>query len=268
MTGSVSSQPDSGIAPPAGCRFSGKLITALHRARSVAAFTGAGISAESGVPTFRGNEGLWKKFNPAELANLSAFLRNPDLVWSWYQYRRQILGSCAPNAGHRALAEFEGRYSSFTVITQNIDGLHRKAGSRRVLELHGNIGQNHCADCGEAETGEIPLSQSAAPKCRLCGGLVRPSVVWFGELLPADVWTESVAAAEQADVFLCVGTSGVVYPAASLPSIAKRSGGYLVEINVERTDLSPIADEVLLGRSGEILPALLQSLNPGAEPGP
>jgi len=229
----------------------------MTEASSVAVFTGAGISAESGVPTFRGNDGLWKKFKPEDLATIDAFIRNPDLVWEWYKHRRQVITSITPNAGHYALAEMEKRYDRCTVITQNIDNLHRRAGSRTVLELHGNIERNYCIDCKKAFSDHDLVMQERAPRCGFCGGLVRPDVVWFGELLPVDAWNSSVEAAESAEVFLCVGTSAVVYPAASLPLIARRAGAYLVEINIEPTDLSSIADEVLTGNSGEILPRLV-----------
>lgn len=229
----------------------------LRDARRIVVFTGAGISAESGVPTFRGEDGLWKKFRPEELANVDAFLRNPDLVWAWYQHRREVISSVEPNPGHRAIAAMDRRPGSCVVVTQNIDDLHRRAGSRTVHELHGNINRNFCVSCRRQATPEEIAGLQAAPRCSACGGLVRPDVVWFGEMLPADIWSAAEAAALEADVFFSVGTSSVVYPAASLPVMAHRAGAYLVEVNIERTDLSPVADEVLLGKSGEILPALL-----------
>jgi NAD-dependent deacetylase len=237
-------------------QFSERLVRKLREAESVAVFTGAGISAESGVPTFRGEEGLWKKFRPEELANFDAFMSNPDLVWEWYRHRKEILSAIEPNPGHRAIAEMEGRHKRFAVITQNIDGLHRRAGSRNVLELHGNIERNYCVGCGKYFRNEEILRQEQAPRCTICGSLIRPDVVWFGEMLPAAAWEESVAAAERAEVFIIVGTSAVVYPAASLPVIAKRAGAYLLQINAEETEHSSRADEVLLGKSGELLPQL------------
>jgi NAD-dependent deacetylase len=168
-----------------------------------------------------------------------------------------VISSVKPNAGHYAIASMDALYPSCVVVTQNIDNLHRRAGSRTVLELHGNIERNFCMDCrAPATPGEI-AGQAGSPRCTGCGGLIRPDVVWFGEMLPEEEWNAGVAAAEQADIFFSVGTSSVVYPAASLPTIARRSGAYLVEVNIERTDLSPTADEVLLGKAGEILPALL-----------
>jgi len=225
----------------------------------VVAFTGAGMSAESGVPTFRGDDGIWKKFRPEELANFDAFMRNPELVWEWYKQRKSIIASIKPNNGHYALATMERHFESFAIITQNIDNLHRRAGNASIHELHGNIERNYCMECGATCTNEIILKQQGAPRCPECRGLVRPDVVWFGEMLPEDAWNASAAAAERSEVFFSVGTSGVVYPAASLPAIAKQAGAYVVEINLEPTDLSERADEVLLGKSGEILPMILQS---------
>jgi NAD-dependent deacetylase len=239
--------------------FSQRLIAALQQAKNIAVLTGAGISAESGVPTFRGTDGIWKKFKPEELASFDGFIRNPGLVWEWYTYRRELISSTQPNPGHYALAEMERRHEHVAVITQNIDNLHRRAGSRTVYELHGNIGRNYCIDCGAAVSDGELLLQNGAPRCPRCNGLVRPDVVWFGELLPADAWAASVEAARHAELFFAVGTSAVVFPAASLPAMAKEAGAYLVEINIERTEMSPMADEVLIGTSGELLPRLLQS---------
>jgi NAD-dependent deacetylase len=237
--------------------ISTRLISKLQSADSVAVFTGAGISAESGVPTFRGDEGIWKKFKPEELANFDSFMKNSGLVWEWYKARKKIIASVQPNPGHVALAEMEQRFRKFAVITQNIDNLHRRAGSKNVYELHGNIERNYCVSCGRLFPDDLIVSEPAVPRCLSCGGLVRPDVVWFGEMLPVDQWEKSVEAAEHAEIFLSIGTSAVVYPAASLPTIAKRAGAYVVEINLERTDFSPIADEVIIGRSGEILPEFL-----------
>ena len=242
--------------------FSSLLIAKLQRADSVTVFTGAGISAESGVPTFRGADGIWKKFRPEELANFDAFIRNPELVWEWYKHRKQIVASIQPNPGHAALAEMEQRFREFAIITQNIDNLHRRAGSRNIYELHGNIERNYCIGCGKTFTDKEIMRMNKAPRCTSCGDLVRPDVVWFGELLPVDQWEKSVSAAERADIFFSIGTSAVVYPAASLPLMAKGAGAFVVEINVEQTELSPFADEVLLGPSGELLPKLLQECRP------
>lgn len=240
--------------------FSSRLTSKLKEAACVVAFTGAGMSAESGVPTFRGKDGIWKKFKPEELASFDAFIRNPDLVWDWYRHRKQILMSVRPNPGHFALAEMEKLFPQFTVITQNIDNLHRRAGSRTVYELHGNIERNYCIGCGMKYPDEKIPAFDGAPRCTQCSGLIRPDVVWFGELLPAEEWNASVAAAERADVFFSLGTSAVVYPAASLPVTAKRAGAYVIEINIEPTELSHQMDEVLLGKSGDLLPRLVDFL--------
>lgn len=247
-------------------RFSRVLLDALARARRVVAFTGAGISAESGVPTFRGPEGIWSKFKPEELASMDAFMRNPALVWEWYAHRRTIISAVQPNAGHTALARMETRFPRFTLITQNIDNLHRRAGSRKVHELHGNIERSYCMQCGKLFPDVALPEKGQVPSCTACGGIIRPDVVWFGEMLPEDEWEASASAAEEAEVFFSIGTSAVVYPAASLPMMAKRRGAYLVEVNTEPTPLTDVADEFLQGPSGVILPALLDSLAADAPP--
>jgi NAD-dependent deacetylase len=238
--------------------FSDKLINALKNARKVAVLTGAGISAESGVPTFRGEEGLWKKFRPEELANYDAFMRNPELVWEWYQWRRSMIYDIEPNPGHYALVELGKKYD-LTLITQNIDGLHEKAGSTNIIELHGNIRRNKCATCGRMYDGEISVEQKDLVKCR-CGGNIRPDVVWFGEALPAEAFRNAFQAAETCDVFFSVGTSALVQPAAQLPLTAKESGAFVVEVNPDRTVITAYLDEHLHGPSGEIMPRLLEQL--------
>jgi NAD-dependent deacetylase len=231
----------------------------LKSARSVAVLTGAGVSAESGVPTFRGEEGLWKKFRAEELATVDAFMRNPELVWEWYQYRRALMREVKPNPGHYALAEMENYFDDFTLITQNIDGLHRAAGSKNILELHGNIQKNKCFECGRSFAGEINPESGELPLCG-CGGKIRPDVVWFGELLPAKAINGGFEASGRAELFFSVGTSALVHPAASMPIQAKRSGAYLVEINLEPTPLTPVADCAFHGKSGEILPEIVEKL--------
>jgi len=237
--------------------ISERLKTCLGTAREVVAFTGAGMSAESGVPTFRGEDGLWKKFRPEELARFDAFIRNPDLVWEWYAYRKKLIAEVRPNAGHEALAALQDLIPVVTVVTQNVDNLHRRAGSRNVLELHGNIERNYCIGCGKPYENETAMALGEAPRCLSCGSLIRPDVVWFGEELPAEEWTEAMRACRRADLLLVIGTSAVVYPAASLPYAAIEAGAYVVEINLERTEFSGRADEFLSGKSGEILPLLL-----------
>ncbi len=228
----------------------------LKEARSIAVLTGAGVSAESGVPTFRGAGGLWKQHRAESLATPEAFARDPKLVWEWYDWRRGTLANLKPNPGHYALVELEKRAPAFTLITQNVDGLHERAGARNVLRVHGSIWSVRCLGCGiEREDRRAPL-QEIPPRCE-CGAMLRPGVVWFGEALPGDVWRKAEAAARAADLFLVIGTSAVVYPAAGLAQIAKASGARVVEINVAATALSEEIDESLRGPSGELLPLLL-----------
>lgn len=238
-------------------QISEKLVSLLKRDVRTVVLTGAGVSAESGVPTFRGGDGLWDKFDPRELASVSAFLNNPKLVWEWYNYRRNIVGTAKPNAGHTTLAEMEKALNQFTLITQNVDNLHREAGSEQVIELHGNIRRNKCATCG-AQQRFLDIDPDNIPRCE-CGGQIRPDVVWFGELLPEDALEKAMLRSSRAELFLSIGTSAEVYPAAELPLIAKDAGAYLVEINPVATPLTPYADEVFNGGSGEILPAIWQS---------
>jgi NAD-dependent deacetylase len=240
--------------------FSEQLISRLKSAQSVVVLTGAGISAESGVPTFRGENGIWKKFKPEELANFDAFIRNPELVWEWYNHRKKIIHGVQPNPGHYALAAMESIFKDFAVITQNVDNLHRKAGSKRVYELHGNIERSYCLECRRSYSDVTVDETSKIPRCEKCNGIIRPDVVWFGEMLPEEEVNGAVAAAEGADVFFSVGTSAVVYPAASLPLVAKRNGAYTTEINAEMTEISDLIDETILGKSGEILPKLVEIL--------
>ncbi|MFA8342599.1 MAG: NAD-dependent deacetylase [Rhodothermaceae bacterium] len=233
-------------------------IQRLKTADSIVFFTGAGISAESGIATFRGDGGIWKKFRPEELANFDAFMNNPDRVWEWYQYRRDIVNDCQPNPGHHAIAEFEKYFDKVTVVTQNVDGLHARAGSNEIYELHGNIERNFCVDCKTFyDSPEIKKSEKT-PKCEKCGGLVRPDVVWFGEALPMDIFSKGEKAAEKSDICFIVGTSAVVYPAAHIPISAKRAGSYLVEINLDSTEISGSVNLSIKGKSGEILPEIMK----------
>lgn len=240
-------------------RVSDKLKSLLTKKTKVAVLTGAGISAESGVPTFRGEEGLWKKFRPEELATFDAFMANPELVWEWYEYRRKIIKEIKPNPGHYALVDLQNHFESFDLITQNVDGLHRQAGSENIVELHGNIRKNKCIQCGKGYNNLEGTLPGNPPKCP-CGGNLRPDVVWFGEMLPADALNYAFKASSDCDLFFCIGTSAVVHPAASLPLIAKRSGAYVVEVNVSPTEISQVVDESLLGKSGEILPEVVKFL--------
>lgn len=236
--------------------FSKKLLEKLSTAQNIVFFTGAGISAESGIETFRGKGGIWTKLKPEELANFNAFMKNPDLVWEWYQYRRKIIDETKPNAGHTTIAEFENHFSNVSVVTQNVDNLHIRAGSKTVYELHGNIERNYCINCNTFYTSKDFSYEGKVPHCK-CGGLIRPDIVWFGEMLPQNVFASAENDARDSEIIFVVGTSAVVYPAAYIPIDAQRSGAYLVEINLEKTELSSIADESYFGKSGEILPQLL-----------
>lgn len=228
----------------------------LASASSIAVLTGAGISAESGIPTFRGAGGLWRRYRAEDLATPEAFARDPKLVWEWYDWRRGVIAEAVPNAGHRALAELERRAPDFTLITQNVDGLHDRAGSGRILKVHGDIWTLRCADCGREREDRRASIPALPPRCE-CGGIERPGVVWFGEALPGAVWLRAQKAAARADVFLVVGTSAVVYPAAGLAGMAKSKGAKVIEINIAETPATGIADASLRGSAAEILPGLV-----------
>jgi NAD-dependent deacetylase len=239
------------------------LIDALRQARHLVALTGAGISAESGVPTFRDAQiGLWAQYRAEDLATPQAFRRDPKLVWEWYEWRRGLVRQAAPNPGHRALAELEDRLPQVSVITQNVDGLHHQAGSTRVIELHGNIQRTKCFECGK-QIADWAGDDRTPPHCPTCDGLLRPDVVWFGEMLPRAALAAAYEAAQHCDLFLSIGTSGLVEPAASLPFEALRAGAVVVEINPQPTPLSDHAAYVLRGPSGEVLPQLLAGLSSG-----
>lgn len=234
----------------------GELRDRLARARRVAVLTGAGVSAESGVPTFRGTEGLWRRYRAEDLATPEAFQRDPRLVWEWYDWRRQLIAKCQPNAAHCAIAWLERRAPEFMLVTQNVDGLHRQAGSVRMVELHGSLWRVRCPAEGKtAENLEVPL-RAIPPRCG-CGGLLRPDVVWFGEAPPAEALQAAFEAAGSCDLLFVVGTSARVQPAASLPVIARRRGAYVVEVNLEPTPLTSLAHESHPGKAGELLPKLL-----------
>jgi NAD-dependent deacetylase len=224
--------------------------------------TGAGVSAESGVPTFRDAQtGLWAQFDPQKLATPDAFRRNPKLVWDWYAWRRKLVAKADPNAGHRALAVLEGRVSDFVLITQNVDGLHRRAGSRNVVELHGNIGRVKCSRENAIVEHWTEVGYEV-PRCAGCGALLRPDVVWFEETLPPDALQAAEDAARRCQILLVVGTSAEVYPAAALPDHAKSAGATIVEINPNPTPLSDVADYVLRAPAGAVLPALVAAAWP------
>ena len=243
--------------------FPQSLILRLQSAQHVTVMTGAGISAESGVPTFReAQTGLWAHFNPEDLATPEAFRRDPRLVWEWYAWRRELVSQVQPNPGHQALVEMEVHYPIFTLITQNVDGLHQRAGSGQrfpTIELHGNIQRTKCSrenrlvqDWGA--TDEVP------PRCPNCGSLLRPDVVWFGETLPSNALDAAREAAQECEVFFSIGTSSLVEPAASLSFLAQQAGKCVIEINPNSTPLTLHASYVLNGPAGEVLPALVKAV--------
>lgn len=239
--------------------FSDTLVDRLADAQHVVVLTGAGVSAESGIPTFRDPDGLWEEFDPQELANVEAFLDNPQLVQGWYRHRRQLVEEAEPNAAHRALADLEAHVPSLVVVTQNVDALHSRAGSSDVIELHGNITHNYCMDCArpaDASLVDAAIQDGTPARCPECDGLIRPDVVWFGERLPSDAIERAHTVAEQADVLLSVGTSAVVYPAARLPLVAQEHGAYVAEINPDTTGVTDAVDASVRGEAGAVLPAL------------
>lgn len=237
-----------------------ELSTLLRGNSKLVALTGAGVSQESGLRTFRDAQtGLWARYKPEELASPEAFARDPKLIWDWYAWRREAVKSVRPNPGHYALVEIEKHAPQFTLITQNVDGLHRLAGNQNVLELHGNIQRVRCADC-HTFTETWDDDAETVPRCKVCGGLLRPDVVWFGEALPRGQLEAAVEAARSCDVFFSIGTSGVVQPAASLAFAAHNRGAVVVEINAEPTPLTSKADYALHGKSGEILPELVKAV--------
>ena len=239
--------------------FPGRLLDALRNAEGVTVLTGAGISAESGVPTFRDAlTGLWARYRPEDLATPEAFQHNPKLVWEWYEWRRELVRQAAPNPAHLALVEMERHVRHFILATQNVDGLHRKAGSRNVVELHGNLFRNKCFDHSHS-LDSLPESAEKPPHCPQCGSLVRPDVVWFGEALPSAALEQAWQAAQDCDLFFLIGTSSLVYPAAGLPHLALEKGIPVVEINPQSTPFTQRAGYVLTGLAGEILPALIRT---------
>ena len=237
---------------------SDRLRSLFESAENVLVLTGAGVSAESGVPTFRGggNTAVWKGM-PFEIISSARMLeRDLPAVWEWFNYRRERLQTLRPNAAHEAIADWQRRSKHFTLVTQNIDGLHQAAGSRDVIELHGSLWRARCFDCGgRHELRELRLDDDV-PACVDCGGQMRPDVVLFGEMLPPGTFERAAHEAEQCDLCFVVGTSAVVYPAASIPEIARAAGAYIVEVNPEPTPLSELCDEVLAGKAGEILPLI------------
>ena len=236
------------------------LLEKLRNAKHVAVLTGAGISAESKIPTFRDAQtGLWARYRPEELATPEAFIANPKLVWDWYQWRRTLVSDARPNPGHEALVAMQDHFPQFTLITQNVDSLHQRAGSRDVVELHGNISRIKCFNgCGVIEEWED--SEKTPPECPKCGGMLRPDVVWFGEALPEEAMLKAADAAVNSDVFFSIGTSALVYPAAGYVIQASRHGAFTVEVNIQVTAQSRELSCVIEGPSGRVLPKLLEQL--------
>ena len=236
--------------------LSQKLLSRLKNASAVTVVTGAGISAESGVPTFRGKDGIWENQKVEELASPQTLINNPDLFWKFYGWRKKLITEVKPNLGHYALVDFERIYEEFLLVTQNVDNLHREAGNEKIVELHGNIFRTKCSECDK--THDDPINEGdKIPVCKNCGGPLRPDVVLFGENLQEKNLRIAQEAAAGSEIFFSVGTSSIVEPAASLPYLAKANGSYIVEINPEETPLSEHADECLRGLTGKVLPALV-----------
>jgi len=243
------------------------LIQSLRDAKHVVAFTGAGISAESGIPTFRDPlTGLWARYEATELATPEAFRRDPDLVWGWYEWRRAMVRRAQPNPAHLALARIANHVPTFTLVTQNVDDLHERAGSRDPSHLHGEISRPYCEACSRVFTLPDQMTglpdggrRERPPICLACGGRVRPGVVWFGESLPQAPWQAALQATRKCDVFLCIGTSAVVQPAASLIEIANESGACTVQVNPNQTEVDASVTHVLKGKAGDLLPQLVDS---------
>ncbi len=228
----------------------------LANAQSITVLTGAGISADSGVPTFRGADGLWRNYRAEDLATPEAFERGPRLVWEWYNWRRELIATKKPNPAHHALVELEKHAPQYWLITQNVDGLHRDAGSLRLSEIHGNIWKVRCTACRQvSDNRQVPIPM--LPHCGQCGGLLRPHIVWFGESLAQEDLERSYAALESCDVLLIIGTSGVVYPAASFAPVAKQAGAFVAELNLDPTPNSDVVDISIRGRASELIPQLV-----------
>jgi NAD-dependent deacetylase len=235
----------------------GEAVSRLKDCSALLVLTGAGVSAESGIPTFRGTDGLWRTHRAEDLATPQAFDHNPRLVWEWYEYRRRIIESAEPNAAHEAIARLEASVDDFLLVTQNVDGLHARAGSEKIVELHGNIFRNKCSI--EDRVVEKIVSDDQIPLCD-CGAYLRPDVVWFGESLPNRVLEEAFTFAARCDLMMVVGTSGLVHPAASLPSTAKSHGAWVLEVNLEPTPITRFADHSIFGKAGEVLPRMVEML--------
>lgn len=230
------------------------ILERLRKAKRATVLTGAGISEESGIPTFRGAGGIWAKYDYRKLATPQGFRDDPHIVWEWYQLRQIEMKKAMPNPAHDTIALMEKHFEEFSVLTQNIDGMHARAGSRNIVELHGNIWRMRCPRDGTTIVLDDPVKE-IPPLCQ-CGSIMRPDVVWFGEQLSQSAVEVASKAASESEAIFVVGTSAVVYPAAALPILTKNSGGLVIEINIEETDVSSYADASLFGRAGQVLPAL------------
>lgn len=226
----------------------------LYHASAIFVQTGSGISSESNLPTFRGKEGIWKKYKPEQLANIESFKKNPEAIWSWYRHRQEQIKKAKPNLGHYALVDFESRFEEFTVVTMNIDGLHQAAGSKNVIEAHGNIFNSRCTKCDHKEKNYMPDSNT--PKCNKCGNLLRPDVVMIGEEIDKEVYGKAQQAASVCEVFFSIGASGLSHPSDALPFLAKANGSFLVEINTNSTGISDKFNERIDGKASEWLPKI------------
>jgi NAD-dependent deacetylase len=236
-----------------------RAVERLRNTKSLLVITGAGISAESGIPTFRGNDGLWQNYRAEELATPWAFERDPVTVWKWYDWRRGIIGKAEPNPGHHAIRRLEETLPGFFLITQNVDGLHGRTGIKNIIEIHGNLWRVRCPRDGRTMMlMDVPLK--SIPPCCECGEMLRPDVVWFGESIPSDALQMSYNAMSLCDTLMVVGTSGVVYPVASFPENVKSNGGFVIEVNLEPTPITNVADVSLFGKSGDILPAVVDGV--------
>ncbi len=236
--------------------------TILKETQTLFVLTGAGVSAESGIPTFRGSSGLWKNYSATELATPQAFKKNPALVWEWYHWRQSLIVNAEPNPAHYALVKLEEIMPHFLLLTQNVDSLHQRAGSRNILELHGNIFRTRCLRCDRVAPYKIPEKKSdkILPTCS-CDGLLRPDVVWFGESIPHAIWQRAQDFLSHTDTALICGTSGVVWPAAAIPEIARQNNARTIEINLEPTPVSSIVDISIQGKAGDLLQQLISGLN-------
>jgi len=239
------------------------IVKQIKDAKKITFFTGAGISKASGIPTFRGKDGLWNKYSASELATMNAFIKNPKLVWQWYNYRRKLIKQAEPNAAHLSITKIESLFKdNFTLITQNIDSLHKEAGTKNIIELHGNIFEVKCMHCGKVyKDYKIYEDSEMVPQCRYCKkGRLRPNVVWFGENLDRDILDEAMKKSALCDVFIAVGTSGVVQPAASLPKIAYDNGAFIVDINIEYSAVSIYSNETVIAAAQDTLKAIVEKL--------